>query len=117
VHYTQNPTAKDYFAYQVPAGTTTSFVDHVSIITGPGSSVVIEKGLETISVPEKSIFELSPKWKECVMETDAYGKPTGQWREKSFFDSVLGTINGFFGSIQEKAFEIIQPTTVAGVRG
>jgi len=117
VHYTRNPMAKDYFAAQVPEGTTTSFGDHVSIIVGPGSSVVIEKGLDSISVPEKTVFELSPRWTECIMETDSAGKPTGQMRETTFLDSVLGTINGFMASIQEKAFEIIRPTTVAGVRG
>ncbi len=116
VHYTQNPGEKDYFAIQIPAGTTTSFGDHVSIITGPGSSVLIEEGLDIILVPEKTVFELNPRWAECVMETES-GKPTGQMREKSFFDSLLSTINGFMAGIQEKAFEIIRPTTVAGVRG
>ncbi len=117
VHYTQNPQEKDYFAIQVPAGTTTSFGDHVSIITGPKSSVLVEEGLDIIAVPEKTIFELSPRWTECVMEEDASNKPTGLMREKSFLDSILFTINSFGASIQEKAFEIIRPTTVAGVRG
>lgn len=116
VHYTQDPTVKDYFAAQIPVGTTTSFGDDVSIITGPGSSVAIEKGLESIIVPEKTVFELSPRWAECMMETEN-GKNTGRLREATFLDSILSTLNGFMAGIQEKAFEIIQPTTVAGVRG
>jgi hypothetical protein len=117
VHFSRNPAAKDYFSYQIPAGTTRSFGDEVSIITGPGSSTLIEEGLDIITVPEKTVFELSPRFTECVMDTDASGKPTGQMREKTFFDSFLYTINGFMAGIQEKAFEIIRPTTVAGVRG
>lgn len=117
VHYSQNPAAKEYFAYQIPAGTMTSFGDDVSIVTGPGSTVLIEEGIDIIAVPEKTVFELSPRFSECVMETDASGKPTGQMREQSFLDSILFTINGFMAGIQEKAFEIIRPTTVAGVRG
>jgi len=117
VHYSQNPSAKDYFAYQIPEGTTRSLGDDVSIITGPGSSALIEEGLDIITVPEKTIFELSPRWTECVMEMDGSGKPTGSMREKTFFDSILFTINSFGASIQEKVFEIIRPTTVAGVRG
>lgn len=116
VHYSRNPAAKEYFAYQVPAGTTRSLGDDVSIITGPGSSLLIEEGIDIIAVPEKTVFELSPRFTECVMETES-GKPTGQMREKTFFDSFLYTINGFMAGIQEKVFEIIRPTTVAGVRG
>lgn len=118
VHFSRNPAAKEYFAYQVPVGTTTSFGDDVSIITGPESSVLIEEGLDIISVPEKTVFELSPRFTECVREMDASGKPTGQMREKTFFDSVFLSFGTFWNSITKTAEDIIKtPTTVAGVRG
>ncbi|MEN6396261.1 MAG: hypothetical protein ABFC78_07250 [Methanoregula sp.] len=118
VHYSQNPAAKEYFAYQVPAGTTTSCGDDVSIVAGPASSALIEQGLDIITVPEKTVFELNPRFTECMREMDVSGKPTGQMREKTFFDSIFLSFGTFWNSITKTAEDIIKiPTATAGVRG
>ena len=72
--------------------------------------VIDNGGLDQTKIQEKTIYELRPKWKECVIDG-------GVWREKTIVDSIWPTFKGFLDGLSEKAFEIISPTAVAGVRG
>jgi hypothetical protein len=111
VHYTRDPTVPEYVAVQIGEGGKTPLGDHFSIITAPGSSVTIEMGLDLIKIPEKTIFELIPKSKECVREG-------GKIREKTIFDSITEAIGTFWNSITKTAEDVIKtPTATAGVRG
>ncbi len=116
VHYSQNPKDPEYFSFQVQGGSSANFGDTTTLVIGPGSSATIDD-LDLTVLSEKTMYKLEPRFSECVTDTDPSGKPTGKWREKTLFDTILLGFGDLWNSMQEKVFEITRPTAVAGVRG
>lgn len=116
IHYSQNPDDPQYFSFKIPAGKTSPLSDTTTLVVGPGSSATIDDQDLTV-LPEKTVYRLEPRFSECVMDTDWSGKPTGNWREKTFIDSISLGILDLWNGAQTKFFEITNPTAVAGVRG
>ncbi|MDP3563534.1 MAG: hypothetical protein Q8R70_03495 [Methanoregula sp.] len=124
VYYTRNPQDRLYSWARIPEGEIVPLPDDISVIVGPGSSATIEKGLDLIHLPEKTVFELTPRWNECVLDA-------GKVREKTIFDTfkfdVLKPIMKFLGynvsegrwepSEIDRIMEKQRTTVVAGVRG
>jgi len=124
VHYSLDPGNPSYPARQIPAGGSANPGDSVSIVTGPGSSAVIQVTgeLDPRTLPEKTVFQLKPRINECVPDTDWAGIPTGTYHEKNFLDSIFQPLSKAYSDAQRAAqdfYDMINkiPTTVAGVRG
>ncbi|PKG32375.1 hypothetical protein [Methanoregula sp.] len=115
VHYSRNPADPDYFSLQIPAGIGTHPVsDTTTVVVGPGSSALIEHGLEVTRVREKTLYEFEPASTDCIRDTSV----SGGVREKTIFDSIFNAFGTFWNSITKTADDIIKtPTAVAGVRG
>lgn len=115
VHYSRNPADPEYFSLQIPAGSAANSVsDTTTVVVGPGSSAVVEHGLDVTRVPEKTLYVFQPVSTDCIRD---HSVPGGV-REKTIFDSVFEAVGTFWNSITKTAEEIIKtPTAVAGVRG
>jgi len=113
VHYSQNPADPDYFSLQIPAGGGTQLVsDTTTVVVGPGSSALVEHGLDVTRVPEKTLYVFEPLSTDCVFV------PGSGWQGKTIFDSIFNAVGTFWNSITTTAENFIKtPTAVAGVRG
>lgn len=124
VHYSLDPGNPAYPARQIPAGGSANLGDSVSIVTGPGSSAIVQVTgeLDPRVIPEKTVFQLKPRINNCVADTDWAGVPTGTYHEKNFLESIFIPIFRAYNDAQNAAYHFYKPiekipTTVAGVRG
>ncbi|MCK9632165.1 MAG: hypothetical protein M0R30_11045 [Methanoregula sp.] len=115
VHYSQNPADPDYFSLQIPTGSATHSVsDTATVVVGPGSSALVEHGLDVTRVREKTLYVFEPASTDCIRDTSV----SGGVREKTIFDSIFNAVGTFWNSITKTAEDIIKtPTVTAGVRG
>jgi len=121
VHYSRDPANPDYFQRKISASSTwTPVSDETTIVVGAGSFATIEDGLDSVTIPEKSLFVMEPRIKECILDvpiTEMFsgGKPV--WREKTIIDKVVYGFKGWLDKFTEEVFQIQTPTVTAGVRG
>lgn len=115
VHYSRNPTDPDYFSLQIPAGSGPHPVtDTTTVVVGPGSSALVEHGLDLTRVREKTLYVFEPASTDCIRDSSV----SGGAREKTIFDSIFNAVGTFWNSLTKTAEDIIKtPTAVAGVRG
>lgn len=115
VHYSRNPADPDYFSLQIPAGSESHPVSDTStVVVGPGSSALIEHGLDVTRVREKTLYVFEPASTDCIRDNSV----SGGVREKTIFDSIFNAVGTFWNSLTKTAEDIIKtPTATAGVRG